>query len=117
MDIDLGDIRIGIDIGIPIWPPVWSPVWPDSDADPYPTVPTVVAMASPTVPAMEAMAAVEAMATMEAMAAAPMPTAAPRVPWDGTGEEHRGQDNDDPHPRLRFASTRMPVTHDTLLYP
>ena len=49
-----------------------------------PTVPT--GLASPTVP------------TVEAMTSAPMPTATPRVPWDGTGEEHRSQYDDNSHP-------------------
>ena len=31
--------------------------------------------------------------------------------WNGTGEEHRGQDDDDPHPLLEFTSTLMPVIH------
>src|SRR5262245_20524030 len=62
-------------------------------------------MASPTVPAVEA------------MASAPMPTAAPRVPWDGTGEEQGGQYDNDPHPLLQFVSARLPVTHTTLLSP
>jgi hypothetical protein len=79
----------------------------------------VEAMASPAVPTMEATAAapmptVEAVPTMKATAAAPMPSATPRVPRDGTGEEHRGQD-DDPHPLLEFTSTLMPVIHGVLL--
>ena len=64
----------------------------------FPTVPTVPAMASPAVPAVPAMAS-PTVPAVEAMATAPMPTT-PRVPWDGTGEEHRGQYDDNPHPLL-----------------
>jgi len=51
-------------------------------------MPTVEAVASPTVP------------TVEAVASASMSTATPRMPWDGTGEEHRSQDDDNHHPLL-----------------
>ena len=51
-------------------------------------MPTVEATASPTVP------------TVEATATASMSTATPRMPWDGTGEEHRSQEDNDPHPLL-----------------
>jgi len=62
-------------------------------------------MASPTVPTA-------AMATMKAM-----PTATPRVPWDDTGAEHYGQDEDAPHPLVEFPSPLMPAIHGMLLYP
>ena len=62
-------------------------------------------MTSPTVPTA-------AMATMEAM-----PTATPRVPWDDTGAEHYGQDEDAPHPLLAFPSPLMPAIHGMLLNP
>jgi hypothetical protein len=63
-----------------------------------------------------AMATMEAMPTT-AMATAAMPTATPRVPWDDTGAEHYGQDEDAPHPLLAFPSPLMPAIHGMLLYP
>ena len=75
-----------------------------------PTVPTTEAMTSPTVPTA-------AMSTMEAMPTAAMPTATPRVPWGDTGAEHYGQDEDAPHPLLKFPSPLMPAIHGMLLYP
>jgi hypothetical protein len=46
-----------------------------------------------------------------------MPTATPRVPWDDTGAEHYGQDEDAPHPLVEFPSPLMPAIHGMLLYP
>jgi hypothetical protein len=66
---------------------------------------------------MEAVPTTEAVPTMEAVASAPMSTATSRVPWDGTGEEHRGQDDDTRQPLLQFPSTFLPVMHGMLLVP
>jgi hypothetical protein len=62
-------------------------------------MPTVEATASPTMPTVEATASAS-MSTVEATASASMSTATPRMPWDGTGEEHRSQDDDNHHPLL-----------------
>jgi hypothetical protein len=73
-------------------------------------------MTSPTVPTA-AMATMEAMPTAAMATMEAMPTATPRVPWDDTGTEHDGQDEDAPHPLLAFPSPRMPAIHGMLLNP
>src|SRR5262249_9683134 len=103
-------IGVGIRISISVRPP-WSPSpeWPDSDADCHaPTVEAVPVEAAP-------VEAVKAVPTVEANTSAPKPTTNARVPWDSTGEEPCHQDDDNPHPLLRFASPLMPGTHTMLL--